>query len=185
MTDTTNTDPARHRIPWRVIVWGIAGFVLLLPAIAGAPWTAFDYVAMAVLLGGAGLTMELVVRRSRDIAYRAGCGIAVVAAFLLLWVNGAVGILGDEDNPANLLFVGVIAIAAVGAALARFRAAGMARVMATTAAAQALVGGIALAAGWASPGYAGVYEVALGTGVFSTLWLISAGLFGKAARDRV
>jgi len=35
--------------------------------------------------------------------------------------------------------------------------------------------------GWASPGSEGVYEVVLGTGLFTPLWLLSAWLFRKAA----
>ncbi|TGX44764.1 hypothetical protein E5A74_07915 [Sphingomonas naasensis] len=155
--------------------------MLLLPLLVGAPWSGSDYGVMALLLGGAGLLLELAARASGDRTYRAGAGVAVVAAFLLLWVNGAVGVLGDEDNPANLMFVGVLAIALAGAFVADFRPAGMARAMLATAAAQLLVGIVALAAGLGSPGYAGLYEVVLGTGVFGGLWLLSAGLFRRAA----
>lgn len=167
--------------PWRILGWGAAGTLLLLPLLAGAPWTGSDYVVMAFLLGGAGLTLELATRASGDGFYRAGAGLAVAAAFLLLWVNGAVGFLGDEDNPANLMFLGVLAIALAGAFVAQFRPAGMARAMFATAMAQLLVGVVALAAGLGSPGYAGLYEVVLGTSVFGGLWLISGGLFRKAA----
>jgi hypothetical protein len=113
-------------------------------------------------------------------AYRTGAAVAVAASFLLVIVNGAVGFLGDEDNPANLIFLGIILIAALGSAIARFRAAGMARAMFTTAAAQVLAGIVALAAGLGSAGADGIYEVVLGTSLFSGLWLLSAGLFRKA-----
>jgi hypothetical protein len=49
--------------------------------------------------------------------------------------------------------------------------------------AQVLAGAIGLAAGWASPGADGPYEVAMGTGLFGALWLFAAALFRKAARD--
>jgi hypothetical protein len=37
-------------------------------------------------------------------AYRAGVGISVGAAFILVWMNLAVGVFGTEDNPLNLLY---------------------------------------------------------------------------------
>lgn len=171
----------RRGFPWRVAGWGGAGLVLLVPLVANAPWTLSDYVSMGLLLGVAGLLVELATRASTSIAYRAGAGVAVAAAFLLVWVNGAVGFLGDEDNPANLVFFGVIALAALGAVVAGFRPAGMARAMFVTAAAQLLVGVVALAAGLGSPGYAGLYEAVMGTSVFATLWLLSGALFRHAA----
>ena len=110
----------------------------------------------------------------------AGAALAVAATFLLIWVNGAVGFLGNEDNPANLLFLGVIAVAVLGAVFADFQPAGMARAMFAAAAAQALVGVAALAFGLGSPGYDGLYEVVMGTTLFGALWLISGALFRKA-----
>ncbi len=72
---------------------------------------------------------------------------------------------------------------ASGAAfVARFAAAGMTRAMVATAICQAMVGVVGLAAGWASPGNAGIYEVAMGTSLFTGLWLVSAGLFATSAR---
>jgi hypothetical protein len=44
-----------------------------------------------------------------------------VAAFILIWMNLAVGIIGSEDNPANLMYGGVLAVAIVGAFMVRFR----------------------------------------------------------------
>lgn len=181
---TNNTDGGRRGLPWRLIGWGAVALILLLPLVTGAPWTLFDYIVAGALLGGAGLVLELVVRASGSIAYRAGAGLAVAAAFLLVWVNGAVGFLGNEDNPANLMFAGVIAIAVLGSVIAGFKAKGMASAMFAAAAAQVSVGVIALALGWSSPGNAGLHEVVMGTSVFGALWLLSGGLFRKAAGEQ-
>jgi hypothetical protein len=180
-----NENGGRRAGRWRIVGWGMAALILLLPLVANAPWTLFDFVVMGVLLGGVGVVLELAVRASGDIAYRTGAGLAVLGAFLLIWVNGAVGFLGNEDNPANLIFFGVLAVAVLGSLLAGFRPAGMARAMLATAAAQVLVGAIALAAGLGSAGADGLYEVMLGTSVFSALWLIAAGLFRKAAGAKI
>ncbi len=178
---TTQTDGGRGGIPWRLVGWGAVALILLLPLVTGAPWTLFDYIVAGALLGGAGLVLELVVRASGSLAYRAGAGLAVAAAFLLVWVNGAVGFLGDEGNPANLMFAGVIATAVLGSVIAGFKAKGMAWAMFAAAAAQVSVGVVALALGWSSPGNAGLHEVVMGTSVFGAVWLLSGGLFRKAA----
>ncbi len=59
-------------------------------------------------------------------------------------MNLAVGLIGSEDNPANLMYVGVLAVGIIGAILARFSPLGMARALFATALAQALVAVIAL-----------------------------------------
>jgi hypothetical protein len=184
MTNTNSIDTARRGIPWRLIGWSIPVVLLLLPLVLRAPWTVGDFVFAALAMGFVGVLLELVVRSSTNLAYRAGAALAVAAAFLLVWVNGAVGFLGDEGNPANLLFFGVIAVALLGAVAARFRAGGMALAMLAAAALQIAIGALAVPLGWGAPGYAGIYEAVLGTGMFATLWLLSAGLFRKAAQDR-
>lgn len=171
---------------WRGAMWIAAAGLLLVPLVAmqftgEVQWTGSDFVFAAVLLGLACGTVELAARASGDWAYRGGVIFAVAASFLLVWVNGAVGFLGSEDNPANLMFLGVIVIAILGSVFSGFRASGMARTMIVAAAAQVIAALTGLAAGWASPGYAGIYEVVLGTTLFTPLWLASAGLFRKAA----
>jgi hypothetical protein len=109
-------------------------------------------------------------------AYRAGFGIAVVAAFLLVWINLAVGIIGDERNPANLMFGGVLLVGLAGALIARFRPRGMSLALVATAIAQLAVSVVALVAALG-------YEAVLLSGCFAAVWLTSAALFRKAARD--
>ncbi|PXA98308.1 hypothetical protein DMC47_09265 [Nostoc sp. 3335mG] len=163
--------------------WGGALSLLALPALFGAPWTLSDYGFAAILCALAGGAIELGLLAATNIAYRLGTMVAVVAAFLLIWVNAAVGFLGNEDNPANAVFGFVLLFALGGAVLARFAARGMARAMTATAIAQLLAGVVGWSLGWASPGTNGVYEVTIGTGLFCGLWLISAALFARAARQ--
>jgi hypothetical protein len=84
-------------------------------------------------------TYELAARMTGNSAYRAAVGVAVAAAFILVWMNLAVGIIGTEDNPANLMYGGVLAVGIIGALIARFQPDGMARALFATALAQALV----------------------------------------------
>ena len=115
-------------------------------------------------------------------AYKSAVGIALLAAALLFWVNGAVGIIGSDDNSANLLYGGVIAIAAVGTLMARFRPRGMSRALAGTALAQALVPVVVVSAGLgAAPSWS--WDILFLTAFFTALWLGSARLFRQAARE--
>ena len=111
-------------------------------------------------------------------------GRRVAAGFQLVWANLAVGFLGDEDSPANLMFLAMLAVALAGSLVARLRARALARTMASTAAAQVVVGGFGYFAGFASPGGDGIYEIVMGTTLFAGLWLTAAWSFHKAARDR-
>ena len=55
-------------------------------------------------------TCELAARMTGNSAYRAAVGVAVAAAFILVWMNLAVGIIGTEDNPAKLMYGGVLPV---------------------------------------------------------------------------
>ena len=98
-----------------------------------------------------------------------------MTAFVTVWVNLAVGMIGNEDNPANLLFGGVLLVALLGAVLAWFRPRGMAVAMATAALAQGTIAVYAL--------FAGHGALALFIGLFVLPWLLSAQLFRVAARS--
>ena len=117
-------------------------------------------------------------------AYLAAVGVALAAAFVLIWLNLAVGIIGTEDNPANLMYGGVLAVGIIGAVIVRFQPHGLARALFATALAQALVGVIALIAGLGSTGPTWPANILGLTGFFAALWLISAWLFRNAAREQ-
>jgi len=164
---------------WRIAAWTTAALVLLVPLIAmqftdEVAWDVADFAIFGALIGGAGIAFELAARKTGNAAYKTGVGLALAATFLLIWVNGAVGIIGNEDNDANLMFYGVLAVGFIGALIARFESQGMARAMIATAGAQVLVFVIALAAGW---GFTGPI-----TFFFLAFWVGSARLFQNAAR---
>ncbi len=182
MAGSTDSGGGRRGSRWRIAVWGTAAFLLLLPLVAmqftrEVAWTPLDFIVAGFMLLAACGSFEFGARMSSNSAYRAGLGIAVVAGFLLVWINLAVGIIGTEENPANLMFGGVLMVAAIGALIARFRPRGMARALVATAIAQALVAAIAVVA------ESGLEAVAL-SAFFAALWLTSAGLFRKAAREQ-
>ena len=107
-------------------------FILLLPVLAmpctdEVVWDLADFAIAGVLLCGAGLTYELAAKKAGHLASRAAVGVAVAAALILVWMNLAVGLIGAEDNPANLMYVGVLAVGIMGAFIARLQPHGMAR----------------------------------------------------------
>ena len=65
--------------------------------------------------------------------------VTVISAMLLVWINLAVGIVGNEVHPANLMYVGVLAVGLLGALLSRGQSRGMARAMSAMALCQTLV----------------------------------------------
>ena len=147
-------------------------------------WDLADFAVFGALVLGVGVIYRLAARRTEKAPYRYAVGVALAAAFILVWVNGAVGIIGNESNRANLMFVGVVAVALIGAVIARFQPRGMARALCATALAQALVAVIALVAGLGSTAPIRPWSILILTGFFTALWLVSAWLFRKAVADQ-
>ena len=158
-------------------------FILLLPLLAGASWSLADFVIAGALIFGTGLTYVLVARKAGNIAYRAAVGVALAAALLLFWVNGAVGIIGSEDNDASLMYGGVLAVGFIGTIIARFRPHGMSRTLFAMALAQALVAVIALIFGLGLP-WSPPVEILAVNAFFVTLFVGSASLFRHATREQ-
>ncbi len=113
---------------------------------------------------------------------RSAVGVALATALILLWVNGAVGVIGSENNDANLMYFGVLAVGIIGAVIARFQPRGMALALFATALAQALVTVIAMIGGLGYPA-SGPLEILCLNGFFIVLWLGSAWLFRSAAQE--
>jgi hypothetical protein len=184
---TMKRDQPKYRSPIRVLLG--AALILLLPLSAmqftdEVVWNLADFAVAGGLLVGTGLLYEAAGRRTRNIAYRAAAGVALAAALLLVWINLAVGIIGDEGNPANAMYIGVLAVGVAGALIARFQPQGMARALLATALAQALITVITLSAGFAAPA-SGPLEILMLNGCFVALFVGSAWLFRHAARDRI
>lgn len=179
MPKNTGRDSIWSRNRWRFLGWGVAVVMLLLPLISmqftdEVDWGVADFIIFAAMLSIVGGVFELAARMTPNKAYRAAVGVALAASFILIWANAAVGIIGNEENPANLMYYGVLAVGIVGIVIARRRPTGMARAMIVVAIAQAMVAVIASTAGLGS-----TFVI---TGFFVALWLISAWLFKKAAR---
>ena len=116
-------------------------------------------------------------------AYRLAVGVALAAAFILVWLSLGVGIIGADGDPANTVYFGVLAVGIIGAIIVRFQPHGMARALFAMALAQALVAVIALIFGLGLPWSPPVEILAL-NGFFVALFVGSALLFRYAAREQ-
>ena len=186
MTSDTLPDATRWIRLLRSLAWGGAAALLLLPWVAmqftaDVVWTAFDFALFGAMLLTACLAFEALARVARVPAYLAASVIAIGAAFLLVWANLAVGIVGEPEDPANLLFMGVLVMGGVGALLVRLQPRGMACILATMALAQMVVGAIALL----MQAHESAVSVLAVTGLCTAIWLLSSALFRKAARSPI
>lgn len=165
---------------WRISVWGGAAALMLAPVVATQvsdemKWDGADFTLVGLMLLAACAAWEIAMLKTGNRAYSAAAIVAAGTALLLFLVNGAVGFIGDEGDPVNLLFFAVPAAAAAGAAAVRFEAEGMARAMAVTAAVQLAAAALALAL------VPDVRGFLVGSALFAPLWLLSAWLFRRAA----
>jgi hypothetical protein len=159
-------------------------FLLLIPLVAmqftkEMNWTSDDFIVAGILLFGSGLVYTLVSRMGGSGTYRVAAGLAVAAGLILIWGNLAVGFIGSENNPANLLYGAVLAMAIIGAIAARFRPLGMSRAMFATALTQFLVPFVAMAI-WRPKADLGLFQVLVLNTVFAGLWVGSGWLFRRA-----
>lgn len=177
----------RRQFPWRWLGWSIPLCLLLVPLVAmqftaEVDWSLSDFVIMGLLMGTVGMGIELAVRLSADLRYRVAAGLALLSGFVLIWVNLAVGIVGDEKGAANLLYFVVVAIGMVGAIASGFTAAGLARTLYMMVATLLLLAWVMVT----GPGSesANRLDVLGVSGFFIVLFLVPGLLFQQVARDQ-
>lgn len=165
----------------------VVAFLLLIPLVAmqftdEVKWNLKDFVTAGFLLFGAGLTYRLVSGKTGSIIYRIAVGIGVATALFLVWSNLAVGLIGSEKNPANLMYLGVLATLFIASAIARFKPYGMALALSATAFAQIIVTIIAIITESGAPENTPVQLIMI-NGFFIFLWTASAFLFWLVSRE--
>ena len=182
MTTLTQAGLGGRDPRWRWLIWGIPAALLALPAVAmrftrEVNWTASDFAAMAVMLAIAAGAIDALTARAGGFACKLADVLAALGIFLLVWINLAVGMIGDEGDPAHLMFAAVIATIFGGAFVSRPKPAGMAITMLAAAGVQAAAALTALAMRWGD--YSAIWPMdVIGTsGIMGMIWLASAALF--------
>ena len=163
----------------------ITALLLLVPLLAmrfsdEVDWSPMDFAMASVLLFGAGFAFELAIRNTTGLAARVAIALLIGATLLLVWANLAVGILGNEDNPANVAYFAVPLIGIVGAALAHTRPRGMAATAAAMAVVMVLLAVFALFMRSESE-HTGTTQILLLHGLFAGTYLVAAGLLQRIA----
>jgi hypothetical protein len=165
-----------------------AALILMVPLLAmqftnEVDWSFSDFIAAGVLIVSVGLAYEFAVKRISNPTYKTAIGAALATVLLLIWSNLAVGIIGSEGNPMNLLYFGVIAAAVIGAVIARLKPQGMSRTMLAASFAQTLAAIIAIVVEFENTAISSI-EIIVINAFFILLWITSAFLFKRAANPK-
>ena len=171
----------------RLVVWAVVVALIVMIPLAmqftnEVQWG--EAVAYGIILLAAGGFYELWQwLKMRTRAYRIAFGVGLAGMLLLGWVSGAVGIIGSEDNPVNLMYWAVFAVGLIGSLISRFKPRGMARTLFATALVQVLVPVVALSISpEVSWGNAGVIGVFVFNSIFALPFAGSAMLFRRVSR---
>ncbi len=165
---------------------------LLIPFIAmrftdEINWDLTDFLIMGIVLSGIGIAYEFFAKKSKKTTYRIAFIIGLLGAFLLFWVNGAVGIIGSENQDANLLYGAVFLVGLIGALISRFKAKGMSTTLLVASVVQMMVPITAIIIwppseiSW-SPSVPGVFLL---SGFFAFLFYLSSMLFKRSANNHL
>jgi len=111
-------------------------------------------------------------------------GAAFVATLMLVWLSLGVGIIGQDGDPANLMYFGVIVVGVIAAFLGRFQPIGMSRALLAMAFTQAVIAAYAIFAKLGYP-WSGPLELALLNGFFIAIFGFAAWLFHRSAVEPV
>jgi len=168
-----------------MLIWGGAAVLFVLPWLAmqltnEVVWTASDFVVWAAMLLVACTVADLALRKASNFVTLAAGLIAVAAGFFTVWANLAVGIIGNENDPHNLAFMAVPVVPLVGGIIARLKPDRMTIAMLTTAVVQVSAAVFAISDGPVDQG-SRTAEIVLAAILMPSLWLLSAGLYKKAA----
>jgi hypothetical protein len=164
---------------WQMVMWGLSAAVLALPAIAmqfskEIAWGPEDFAVVGALLALLCLTVELAARTSSKRYFLAGIALAGIGGFALIFINVAVGIIGSEEDPRNLVFYSIPALGFLGALITRFKSTVLVRLL-------VIMSAIQLSAALLAP--ADMVRIMIPfTGIFVGLWLSSALLIQRSTR---
>ncbi|WP_138429056.1 hypothetical protein [Fodinibius saliphilus] len=161
--------------------------LLLLPLLAmqytnEVMWTLSDFIVGGILIFSTGVTYLLVTQKlapkiGNKSIYKIAVGFTLFSGLFLIWANLAVGIIGAENNPFNLIYFGVIAIGIIGSLITRFKPKEMSHLMFATAICLVGITINALTSGMQNNPDSSVFEILGINGLFISLFLVSALLF--------
>lgn len=180
----TNAEPPvvarRLAAFWRIAVWGGAALLILMLLVAiqyyeGFQWDQDDLILTILILGIGGALAEVTFQITLNPFSRAGAIVAILTSVVVFAASVAVGMIGDEGDPVNLLFGVVLLVVVVGAWFSGLHPLILPAFMLAAGAIQAAIG--LLAGVLANDVVGGAFTMAL-----ALLWWVSAGLFAVARK---
>lgn len=163
------------------VALGALGFLMVPLAasqvVEGWNWGAGGFVFAYVLFFATGLAFALIARRMGAWEYKAGVGLALVAGFVLGWGNMVH--MTEKENPAFLVYFGVLVMGGVAAWIARLRPRGLAEATIAMAVVLAAMAGVQVLLSGAPAG--ADRRQAIGRGVCAASFAVSSLLFRKAS----
>ncbi len=146
-------------------------------------WTLSDFIFAGVLLFGTGTVFVFVLHNMENNSYRIGAGIALISTLILIWLNGAVGIVGHEGEQINLLYFIIPAVGLIGAFLSRFKTQGLCYTLFIMATIPMIIAIIALLGYLQEPPHNSATQILAINMFFTVLFSLSAISFRNAVRD--
>lgn len=146
-------------------------------------WSVSDFIISGIMIFSTGLAYVLFTRKHADLIYKAACALSLFSSLLMVWSNLAVGLIGHESTPINLLYFGVLGLGIIGTFIAGFKPYAMARVLFIMATGVVGITVIALMFDMQELPGSSFTEVIGVNAFFITLFMISAGLFQFADRS--
>lgn len=165
----------------------IALCILILPLIGELTvpdwnWGVGGFLVMGTLLYVTFLMIELIAKHSPNTFYKAAVGIAVLTTFAIIYVNLAVGIIGEGNNTSACYFL-TVPVGFLGLALSRLKPKGLSWTAFAMAAVVLLVPTIALLLNdpyiQEEPGPLKVFVL---SGCLAVAYAVAGALFRKAAK---
>ena len=175
----------------RLIIWTIVIVLILILLIVmqfsnEINWSeTLAYSIILLIAGGLYELYQWLKKQSK--MYRIARYIGLFWIFFLGRVSGAIGIIGSENNPANIMYRAIPGIIIIGSLISQFKPYWMAFTLFITAFVQILVPIIALFI-WPSKvswGEAWVIGVFILNSIFSLIFIISALLFLRAKKSEI
>lgn len=128
--------------------------------------------------GRRGSRVAVTLRRLLQRPYRAAWVVTLGSLLFLFWLIGAVGVIGSSGDPADRMYLTVPLVLAVGAAVSRLRATGMAWTLGAAAVTCLAIGAIAVVRGLGPVNP--VAEIVGLNVMFASMFAAAAALFRRA-----
>lgn len=116
--------------------------------------------------------------------FRSAIVLTVLTTLFMLLVAGGVGILGRDGDPANAMYLGIVALLLSGGVISRLNPTGMAVTLAATLPLFLIIVMAAFAMGMQYAPHNSVFEILMVNVFFAGLYLLSGTLFFLSSLNR-